>query len=179
VAISREAKIRDLIRGLTMRLVLAAIFITLLGVQSVNAGDPDGFGMWKAADFEAHEKALDHKVRADHSARETLGDYGNHRIRMIHRVATGAPEFHTNYVDLWVVESGHATLVVGGTLVDAKSSGGDGEMRGEMSGSAISGGERHEIVAGDVIHIPAKVPHQALVPDGGEITYLRIVIPAQ
>jgi hypothetical protein len=30
-----------------------------------------------------------------------------------------------------------------------------------------------------VIHIPAKVPHQALVPDGGEITYLRIVIPAQ
>ncbi|MGD0964108.1 MAG: hypothetical protein ABSA57_09440 [Candidatus Acidiferrales bacterium] len=162
-----------------MRLLQAAIFITILGAQAAKAGDPDGFGMWKAADFQAHEKALDQKVHADHSARETLGNYGNHRIRMIHRVGTGAPEFHTNYIDLWVVESGAATLVVGGTLVDGKSSGGDGEMLGEMSGTGISGGERHEISGGDVIHIPAKTPHQALVPEGGEITYLRIVIPAQ
>jgi mannose-6-phosphate isomerase-like protein (cupin superfamily) len=162
-----------------MRLLIAVLFVTLLGGAAAKAGDPDGFGMWKAADFQAHEKALDQKVRADHSARETLGDYSNHRIRMIHRVGTGAPEFHTNYVDLWVVESGHATLVVGGTLVDAKSSGGDGEMRGEMSGTGITGGERHEISAGDVIHIPAKTPHQALVPEGGEVTYLRIVIAAQ
>jgi len=163
-----------------MRLLLAAILVAILGTQVAKAGDPDGFGMWKVADFQAHEKALDQKVRADHSARETLGEYGNHRIRMIHRAGTGAPEFHTNFIDLWVVESGHATLVVGGTLADAKSSGGDGEMmRGEMTGTAINGGERHEISAGDVIHIPAKTPHQALVPEGGGITYLRIVIPAQ
>ena len=162
-----------------MRLLLASIFIGFLSTTPVSAGDSDGFGMWKVADFQAHEKALDQKVHPDHSARETLGEYGNHRIRMIHRVGTGAPEFHSNFVDLWVVESGHATLVVGGTLIDAKSSGGEGEMRGEMSGTGIMGGERHEISAGDVIHIPAKTPHQALVPDGGEITYLRIVIPAQ
>jgi mannose-6-phosphate isomerase-like protein (cupin superfamily) len=94
-------------------------------------------------------------------------------------VGTGAPEFHADYVDLWVVESGHATLVVGGTLIDAKSTGGEGEMRGEMSGTGIDGGERHEISAGDMIHIPAKTPHQALVPAGGEVTYVRVMIPAQ
>jgi len=162
-----------------LRLLLAAIFIAILGAQAVGAGDPEGFGMWTAADFQAHGKALEQKLHPDHSARETLGDYGNHRIRLIHRAGTGAPEFHTNYIDLWVVESGHATLVVGGSLIDAKSTGGEGEMRGEMSGTGISGGERHEISAGDVIHIPAKTPHQALVPEGGEVTYLRIVIPAQ
>jgi mannose-6-phosphate isomerase-like protein (cupin superfamily) len=52
-------------------------------------------------------------------------------------------------------------------------------MRGEMSGTGIDGGERHEISAGDMIHIPAKTPHQALVPAGGEVTYVRVMIPAQ
>ncbi len=161
-----------------MRLMLTAIFIAVLGSTCAGSGDPDGFGIWKAADFQSHEKTLDQKVRADHSARETLGEYGSHRIRMIHRTGTGAPEFHANYADLWVVESGRATLVVGGTLIDAKSSEG-GETRGEMSGTGISGGERHEIATGDMIHIPAKTPHQALVPEGGEITYVRVMIPAE
>jgi quercetin dioxygenase-like cupin family protein len=52
-------------------------------------------------------------------------------------------------------------------------------MRGEMSGTGIDGGERHEISAGDMIHIPAKTPHQALVLAGGEVTYVRVMIPAQ
>jgi mannose-6-phosphate isomerase-like protein (cupin superfamily) len=162
-----------------MRLLLAVTLAATLCATAASAGDPDGFGMWTVADFQAHEKALDQKVHADHSARETLGAYGNHRVRLIHRVGTGAPEFHADYVDLWVVESGHATLVVGGTLIDAKSTGGEGEMRGEMSGTGIDGGERHEISAGDMIHIPAKTPHQALVPAGGEVTYVRVMIPAQ
>ena len=32
---------------------------------------------------------------------------------------------------------------------------------------------------GDMIHIPAKTPHQALVPAGGEVTYVRVMIPGQ
>lgn len=150
------------------------------GQAGKSTGDPPGFGMWNLSDFKAHEKALDSRVGPDHSARETLGDYGNHRIRFIHRVGTGAPEFHTRYVDLWIVESGRGTLIVGGTLLDPKPlSGNDPETQGDMTGSSIDGGARHDVSAGDVIHIPPKTPHQALVQKGEEITYIRIAIPSE
>ena len=36
---------------------------------------------------------------------------------------------------------------------------------GEQRGTSITGGgERHKMVPGDVFHIPAKIPHQMLVP---------------
>jgi mannose-6-phosphate isomerase-like protein (cupin superfamily) len=162
-----------------MRLLIALFLLSLVAAQATGAKDPDGFGIWTPSDFQSHEKVLDGKIGADHSARETLGDYGNHLVRMIHRVATGAPEFHANFVDLWIVESGKGTVVVGGTLTDPKPLGTGDASRGEMTGSGISGGERHEMSAGDVIHIPANTPHWAVVPDGGEITYLRIAIPVK
>jgi mannose-6-phosphate isomerase-like protein (cupin superfamily) len=162
-----------------MRLLLAVAVLSFLAVQVAPAKDPDGFAIWKQSDFQAHEKVLSGKIGPDHSARETLGEYGGHMVRMIHRVATGAPEFHANFVDLWIVESGKGTVVVGGSLTDAKPMGSGDASRGEMTGSGISGGERHEMSAGDVIHIPANTPHWAVVPEGGEITYLRIAIPAK
>ena len=140
----------------------------------------EGFGMWKTSDFKEHEKVLDSKVGPDHSARETLGNYGNHRIRFIHRVGTGAPEFHTYFVDLWIVESGHGTLVVGGTLVaPTPLTGTEAGVRGDMTGSSITGGEKYDVSTGDVIHIPPRTPHQILVSKGDEITYLRIAIPSE
>src|SRR5580698_11564463 len=144
-----------------MRTSLSLILIPLVAAGIAAAADPDGFGMWKVSDFKQHESVLDGKIGPDHSARVTLGDYGNHLVRMIHRAATGAPEFHANFVDLWIVESGKGTVVVGGTLTDPKPLGSGDASRGEMTGSGISGGERHEMSAGDVIHIPANTPHWA------------------
>ena len=160
-----------------MRLLLATIFLAIIATPIATAADPEGFVVWKLADLKEHEKTLGQKVGPDHSARETLGDYGNHIVRIIHRVGDGAPEFHSTMVDLWIVESGTGTLVVGGTLVNAKPLGGSGGA-GEMTGTAISGGERRGVSAGDIIHIPAKTPHQILVGNG-EITYLRVAIPAE
>ena len=161
-----------------MRLLLATVLVVLLATVAVHAGNVDSFGMWKQADFQAREKVLDQKIAPDHSARETLGDYGDHMIRMIHRVATGAPEFHAHTVDVWVVESGKGTLVLGGSLVDPKPMG-NGKQGEEMTGTGITGGENHEMSVGDVIHIPANTPHWAVVPKGGEITYLRITVPTK
>lgn len=155
-----------------MRNTLFLLFIPLLAT----AADPDGFGMWKVSDFKQHETALDQKIGPDHSARETLGAYGDHMVRMIHRAGTGAPEFHENFVDLWIVTSGSGTLVVGGSLVDEHATAGG---RGEKTGTSINGGERHAVSAGDVMHIPAKTAHQILVDKGSQITYLRVAIPAR
>ena len=88
------------------RLLLATMFICIMATQVAADGDPDGFGIWRTSDFKDHETALNQKIGPDQSARETLGSYGNHMIRMIHRVGDGAPEFHPTLVDLWIITSG-------------------------------------------------------------------------
>jgi len=63
-------------------------------VVPVLAADPGGFAIWKPAELKQRDEALSKKVGADHSARETLADYGDHRFRMLYRDADGVPEQH-------------------------------------------------------------------------------------
>lgn len=162
-----------------MHCLRSAIFIAIIAATVAKAQELNGFGMWKASDLKAIEAQLDHEIRPDHSARRTLGDYGNHRVRLIHRVGTGAPEFHSNFADLWIVESGQGTLVVGGTLVDAQPLSGEETLPGDMTGTSIKGGDRRQMAAGDIVHVPPNTPHQAIVPTGGQITYIRVAIPVR
>jgi len=46
-------------------------------------------------------------------------------------------------------------------------------------GTGIEGGERHALAAGDIVHIPAKIPHSFLVPAGKHITYVLVKFPAR
>src|SRR3989344_7192827 len=64
-------------------------------------------------------------------------------------------EIHESKRDLWYVVSGKGIFILGGTLVDKKDKG-----KGELTGSSIERGEIFEVGAGDVIDIPAGVPHQ-------------------
>jgi mannose-6-phosphate isomerase-like protein (cupin superfamily) len=73
-----------------------------------------------------------------------------------------------------VVESGEATLVVGGTVVNPKTT-----APHEIRGPSIKGGEKKSLAAGDVVHIPVKVPHQMLVESGKQITYFVVKIDAR
>ena len=150
------------------------IAVLCLLISPAFGADPDGFAIWKPAELRDRETALHAKVGPDHSARETLGNYGNHLVRLLHRVADGAPEFHPAFIDMWIVVSGGGTLVVGGTLLNPKPLGGDGDL----TGTSISGGERHEVSQGDIIHIPPRTAHAILVPSGKQITYVRVAIPA-
>jgi hypothetical protein len=70
------------------------------------------------------------KVGPDHSARETLADYNDHRFRMLYRDADGFPEQHDNVIDVVIVQSGEGTLVVGGKMINPKGGGGAGEYLG-------------------------------------------------
>jgi mannose-6-phosphate isomerase-like protein (cupin superfamily) len=73
-----------------------------------------------------------------------------------------------------VVESGEATLVVGGTVVDPKTT-----APHEIRGPSIRGGDRVALAAGDVVHIPIKMAHQMLVESGKQITYFVVKIDAR
>jgi hypothetical protein len=157
-----------------MRVALRALAFMLL-VAPVFAADHPDFRLWKADELEKRNAALSTKVGADHSSRETLADFGDHRFRFLYRDADGFPEQHDKIVDVVFVQSGEGTLQLGGTLIDKKASGGNGEF----VGSRLDGGSRHPLAAGDVIHIPATVPHAFLVSKGKHITYVLVKFPEQ
>ena len=133
---------------------------------------PPGFALWTDAELQRRHTVLTGLIRPDHSARETLADYGSptrsHRFRYIHRDADGLPEIHDDIIDVVLITSGAGQLRVGGRILN---------RRGSL-GSGIDGGTVYPVAAGDVLHIPAKTPHGYLVPDGGHITYVLVRVPA-
>jgi mannose-6-phosphate isomerase-like protein (cupin superfamily) len=131
----------------TLCLLAAAIILP--------AAEP-GIDIYTAKDLQAASQALA-KGGKPFASRE-LARYGNHYTMLAMREATGSSEVHEHEADIFVVENGRATLVTGGKVVSPHT-----EKPGEIRGTSISGGERHEVAAGDVIHIPAGVPHQILV----------------
>jgi glc operon protein GlcG len=76
---------------------------------------------------------------------------------MIHasrREQPGVAEIHTLDADIIYVLDGTATVVTGGEAVDAKVTG-----MGELRGSGIRDGATRRVGKGDVLVIPAGVPH--------------------
>jgi len=159
-----------------MRMVFRVIAIGLLAAPVFAQGaSKSTFGLWRADELSKRDQALSTKIMPDHSARETLADYGDHRFRFIRRDADGFPEQHNQIVDVVFVQSGEGTLQLGGKVVGLKASNGPGEF----VGTSLEGGERRAIAAGDVVHIPATIPHAFLVPKGKHITYVLFKFPGK
>ena len=157
-----------------MRIVIRFAAAALL-IAPVFAADHPDFRLWKADDLQRRYLALSKKVGPDHSARETLADFGDHRFRFLHRDADGFPEQHDRIVDVVFVQSGEGILQLGGEMIGKKATGG----AGEFVGSRLEGGERHALGPGDVVHIPATIPHAFLVAQGKQITYVLLKFPEQ
>jgi glc operon protein GlcG len=85
---------------------------------------------------------------------DTLVLADEYRVNASRRDGPGQPEVHTLDTDIFYVLEGSATVIVGGELVDPRSI--DAH---EIRGSAIRGGETHELSPGDVLTIPRGVPH--------------------
>jgi len=131
--------------------------LILLAAVPLLAGDPEGFASWTGHDVQARAKAAkldEHKAGADRAA-----NWGNHSFLIVRREGDGEAEVHENQADIMVVVSGEGTLVVGGSAVETHSTG-----AGELRGKSIDGGTMHKMAPGDVFHVPAKIPHQMLVP---------------
>jgi mannose-6-phosphate isomerase-like protein (cupin superfamily) len=160
-----------------MRIVFRVIALALVAAPLFAQGaSKSTFGLWRADELSKRDQALSTKIMPDHSARETLADYGDHRFRFIRRDADGFPEQHNQIVDVVFVQSGEGTLQLGGKVVGLKASPGGA---GEFVGTSLEGGERRAIAAGDVIHIPATIPHAFLVPKGKHITYVLFKFPGK
>jgi len=154
--------------------MLSVMILLLSSVAVLRAADPEGFGLWKGAAVSGSGKDLAAKIDDQKFAWQPLGTYDNHLMGISHREGDGLAELHETQVDIMVVESGAATLVVGGTMVAPKT-----VKPHEVRGTSIDGGETKQLGPGDVIHIPAKVPHQLKISPGTEFTYLVIKVDAK
>ncbi|MGI8744359.1 MAG: cupin domain-containing protein [Bryobacteraceae bacterium] len=138
------------------------------------AAAPPGFVYWSSAELKGMAHTLAAKADGAKFASEPLGKFGNHLTMIARRGANGQAELHETDADLFVVQTGSATLVVGGKIPNAKTS-----APHEVRGTSIEGGTKRTLGPGDIVHIPARTPHQLQVQDGKEFTYFVLKVSGQ
>jgi mannose-6-phosphate isomerase-like protein (cupin superfamily) len=136
---------------------LTILSMTLV-LQSV-ATDPPGFVLWPQG-----IPAGDPNSKVP---------FPNHTLSISHRDKDGLVEVHEKFADVIVIQTGKATLIVGGEVVEPAST-----ESGEIRGKSIRGGIRRTVSSGDVIHIGAGTPHQFLIAPGEQITHILVKIAA-
>jgi mannose-6-phosphate isomerase-like protein (cupin superfamily) len=151
--------------------ILSLAVLFLASATSLLAADPEGFGLWNGALVKNSNQELSGKIDDQKFAWQSLGTYGNHLIGISHREGDGSAELHQTQTDIMIVDNGEATLVVGGTMVAPKTI-----KPHEVRGSSIEGGEIKHLGPGDIVHIPANVPHQLKIKSGGQFTYTVIKV---
>ncbi len=154
-----------------MKVLLFSLLALALPLLSAQETMPEGFEHWTADSL----KQLDQKLRVEagknphHIGMQRLGDFPNDTFMLSRREADGVVEWHETQADVFFVQSGSATLLVGGTLV-----GGETTEPHEKRNGTIQGGIRRKLSAGDVVRIAPKVPHQILLDGAPNFTYFVI-----
>jgi mannose-6-phosphate isomerase-like protein (cupin superfamily) len=138
------------------------LFLVPVAAALVWAAEPQGFKMWKSQELKSFAKS------------EMLGEFGNHNARVTFRDNDGEVEVHDNWTDVLIIETGEAAVMIGGMPVNPKSTG-----PGEWRAATATGAEKKMVAPGDILNIPAGVPHQFLVASGKKITYFALKVPAK
>jgi mannose-6-phosphate isomerase-like protein (cupin superfamily) len=145
-----------------VRIVVLALLAATLGLAADVA-------IYTPQELETIAKTLAQKPGGFGS--QELKRYGNYYMMLAHREATGSSELHEKEADVFFVTKGSATIITGGQMVNAKA-----EKPGELRGTSIKGGERHELAEGSVITIPAGTAHQLLITKGNPFTYFVVKV---
>jgi quercetin dioxygenase-like cupin family protein len=107
---------------------------------------------------------------ADTSKGPAVKIYFNHDTfleEVAARDKTGQVEIHKSWNDYLTVLSGEAKLTVGGTPVGMKQA-----SPGELRGDSITGGQTVALHPGDMVTIPANMPHWLQLAPGARFRYL-------
>ena len=136
---------------------------------------PVGYTHWNATQLDARAKTLSAKMAGKVKvATESLGGWGNHSMSVVRREASGEAELHETQSDILIIRAGEASIVIGGTIPDAKKT-----TAHEIRGSRIEGGEKQPLRAGDILHISPKTPHQMLLEPGHTLDYYAVKVDAR
>ena len=102
-----------------------------------------------AATYIGHDKVADALAKG-----RSLTATKAYTVSGAHRTEPGQVEVHDKETDILYVMDGEATFVTGGTMVGGKMS-----KAGQWLGTDITGGQTHHLTKGDVVTIPAGMPH--------------------
>ena len=121
--------------------------------------------------------AVDSKVTyiaADQVAKGgSLATAPNLSITIAHRTEAGMVEVHDKETDTFYVLDGSATIVTGGAMVGGSDTG-----PGQHRGTDITGGKAQKLAKGDVMVIPAGVPHWFKeVPSSIDYYVVKVIAP--
>lgn len=152
-----------------MKPVIAASLV--LAAAAAAAQSPKPAEVFTAGQIKQQFAKAAEQATAKGSGGSVLADYGSHNLRVSTRTADGGAEVHAHFADVFYVVEGHANLITGGTVVDPVDHG-----SGEILGKSIQNGDSREIGPGDLIHIPAGLPHQLLIPKGIAFNYLVVKV---
>jgi mannose-6-phosphate isomerase-like protein (cupin superfamily) len=161
---------------MSARTLRAFTALALLGGAACSKPKPSTFPSPSVRDVAFYPasmlSSLGDSLAAQGVPARVLGDRGDYQYVLVRRDASGAPERHARWTDIIVVQAGTATVLVGGTL-----SGQHTESPGEERGGTITGAEVRTVGAGDLLVIPAGLPHQVQLGSGGSVRYLVVKAP--
>ena len=109
------------------------------------------------------------------SARATLGETlltstdEQTTFLLVHRTVSSKPEVHARWDDVLVIRGGTGAVLVGDSLVGSRL-----RAPGERIGGALVDTFRVVLQAGDIVRIPATVPHAIIASPKAPLDYLVI-----
>jgi quercetin dioxygenase-like cupin family protein len=117
------------------------LFLAALLVMAVSIGAQSG----ATATYVDHEKV---------AAGGTLATGADYSVSINKRTAAGQVEVHDKETDTIYMLDGEATFVTGGTMIGGRVS-----RPNQQLGTDINGGQTHHLTKGDVVVVPAGMPH--------------------
>lgn len=134
---------------------------------------PAGFHYWSKGQITTMSNDLSSQLDATKLALKTIATEGNQRFLIVRREGPGQAEYHATESDIMFIESGHATLIYGGKMVDAKDT-----APNEQRASGIEGGMEKALGPGDIVAVPPKLPHQVKPKPGAPFNYFVVKVKA-
>jgi mannose-6-phosphate isomerase-like protein (cupin superfamily) len=125
-----------------MKLVLTLTALLSVAVLTTTAQSP-------SVTFVDHDKVAEALAKGG-----ALVSASNLTVSGNHRAGPGQVEVHEKETDILYMTDGEATIVTGGTMVGGKQT-----APGQLRGSDVQGGETRHLKKGDLIVIPAGIPH--------------------
>ncbi len=130
--------------------------LAIAGASAISNQDPKSTSAQPQSSIPATAAIfIDRKDVATAFAKDgTLAENSGYKVNASRRDGPGQAEIHTRATDVIYVVEGTATFITGGKAIDPKE-----VAPNEIRGRAIEGGEAHQITKGDVVVVPAGVPH--------------------
>lgn len=142
---------------------------------AATAAIPAGYSHWTAEQIQDRAKHLPAKMNTKIKvATESLGGWGNHSMSLVHREGSGEAELHETQSDILFIRGGDASIVIGGTIPNGRTT-----TAHEIRGPEIEGGEKQPLHTGDVLHIAPRTAHQMILEPGQKLDYYAVKVDAR